>query len=196
MAAVKGKQEAKDCALLLNEIKFDVCYTSNLKRAFNTLKIVLENINQDPPIFRSEALNERDYGDLIGKNKQETALKFGDKQVEIWRRSYDIPPPNGESLKMTCDRVIPYFENTIIKDINYNNYKNILISAHGNSIRAIIMYLLKYNRQTILKTEVGWCEPWIFSFNNNKLIGLNILSRTNSKSKSILPINPFINTKK
>ena len=123
----KGINEAVQCAKLLTNIKFNICYTSNLKRAQNTLSLILKGINQYPEIIKNKALNERDYGDLIGKNKLDTANKYGDKQVEIWRRSYDIPPPGGESLKMTCERVIPYFKNIILKNIISNNYNNGLI---------------------------------------------------------------------
>jgi len=190
----KGINEAIDCSQLLMDIKFNICYTSNLKRAQNTLKLILEGLKQTPKIITDQALNERDYGDLIGKNKLETAKRYGAKQVEIWRRSYDVPPPGGESLKMTCERVIPYFKNVILNNINMNNYSNTLIAAHGNSIRAIIMDVLKYNPNQILKTEIGWCEPWILSFKKSKLIDLTILSRVGESSKSNLPFKPKLNT--
>jgi len=190
----KGIKEAIDCSKLLINVQFDICYTSNLKRAQNTLSLILEGLKQNPKIINNIALNERDYGDLIGKNKLETAKKYGDKQVEIWRRSYDVPPPGGESLKMTCDRVIPYFNDTILSNVIDNNYCNTLIAAHGNSIRAIVMNVLKYNPEQILKTEIGWCEPWILSFKSKKLIDLKILSRTGELSKSNLPFKPKFNT--
>ena len=183
----KGVNEAIECSALLNSFNLNLCFTSNLKRAQNTLSLILEHMNQSPPIIKNVALNERDYGDLIGKNKAETALKYGDKQVEIWRRSYDTPPPNGESLKMTCDRVIPYFKNVILEKANdFNENANILISAHGNSIRAIVMHLLSLSPELILKTEVGWCEPWIFTFKNKNLINFKIIKRI-EESKSSLP---------
>jgi len=183
----KGVIEAKECSELLQNIKIDICFTSNLLRAQKTLSIILKELNQNPEIVFSENLNERDYGDLIGKNKSETALKYGEKQVELWRRSYDVPPPNGESLKMTCERVVPYFSDVVVSNIKQNNYKNILISAHGNSIRAIVMKLLNYNKNQILKTEIGWCEPWVFSYKNSKLAKLKILNRKNETSMSKLP---------
>jgi len=189
----KGKKEAFECSKLLMHLTFDICYTSNLKRAQNTLSLILKGLNQQPKIIKNVSLNERDYGDLIGKNKLETAEIFGSKQVEIWRRSYDTPPPGGESLKMTCERVIPYFKNTILKHIFDNNYNNTLIAAHGNSIRAIVMDVLKYDSKQILKTEIGWCEPWILSFKNDNLINLEILSRKNETSKSNLPFKPQFN---
>jgi len=184
----KGVKEAIECAKLLNNINISVSYTSNLKRAQKTLSLILGAINQKPSTIINKSLNERDYGDLIGKNKADTAEKYGDKQVEIWRRSYDTPPPNGESLKMTCERVIPYFKNVILKEQKENNYKNILIAAHGNSIRAIIMFLLNLTPELILKTEVGWCEPWIFTFKNNNLNAFKILTRQSDKSMSYLPV--------
>jgi len=184
----KGINEAKECSDLLSDFFIDKCYTSNLLRAQKTLNIVLEKMNQSPRIVKNIALNERDYGDLIGKNKAETAKKYGDKQVEIWRRSYDTPPPNGESLKMTCERVLPYFKEIIMKDDLFNkNQSNILLSAHGNSIRAIVMHLFNLSPELILKTEIGWCEPWIFTFNNKELIDFKILTR-NEKSNSHLPV--------
>ena len=184
----KGVNEAIECASLLKKYNIDICYTSNLMRAQKTLDLVLKNMNQYPEIIKNEALNERDYGDLIGKNKADTALKYGDKQVEIWRRSYDTPPPNGESLKMTCDRVNPYFNDFILSKISSLNDKaNILISAHGNSIRAIVMHILNFTPELILKTEIGWCEPWVFSYKDNNLTDFKILTRSEN-SNSYLPI--------
>ena len=162
----KGKNEAVYAGDILNQENIipEIAFTSELKRAQDTLSIILKKMNLSIPIKKNIALNERDYGSLIGQNKSEAAEKFGKDQVQKWRRSYDIPPPDGESLKMTCDRVLPYL-NTTIMDM-FDNYKTILISAHGNSIRAIVMDLLNYNSKDILKTEIGWCEPWIFSFNS------------------------------
>ena len=184
----KGIDEAEECSELLKDLLIDKCFTSNLVRAQNTLSIILNKLNQNPQVVKNEALNERDYGDLIGKNKAETAKKYGDKQVEIWRRSYDTPPPNGESLKMTCERVLPYFENVIMQDNLFEkNNSNILISAHGNSIRAIVMHLFNLSPKLILKTEIGWCEPWVFTFDKNIIVDFNILTRK-EESNSKLPI--------
>ena len=182
----QGKDEAKQAVGLLNHYNFDMAFTSDLIRAQDTLSIILEGIKQsDIPIKKNIALNERDYGDLIGQNKAEAAEKFGAEQVHIWRRSYDIPPPGGESLKDTADRVIPYLKNEIMPHIMKG--KQIIISAHGNSIRAIVMYLQNYTPEQILKTEIGWCEPWIFDFENDTVINLKIVSRPESKSMSRLP---------
>jgi 2,3-bisphosphoglycerate-dependent phosphoglycerate mutase len=131
------------------------------------------------------ALNERDYGDLIGQNKTEAAEKFGSEQVHIWRRSYNIPPPGGESLKDTAERVIPYLQKKILPHVF--DGENVLVSAHGNSIRAIVMSLKNYTPEQILKTEIGWCEPWVFDFEDEKLINLEIIARPNIKSMSRLP---------
>ena len=105
----QGVAEAKQAVNLLEDVNFDMAFTSKLKRANDTLSLILKGIGQESiHIEKDLALNERDYGDLVGQNKAEAAKKFGDEQVQIWRRSYDIPPPGGESLKDTADRVIPY----------------------------------------------------------------------------------------
>ena len=181
----QGVAEAEQAVNLLESINFDIAFTSELKRANDTLDIILKGLRQEIPIEKNLALNERDYGDLVGQNKAEAAKKFGDEQVQIWRRSYDIPPPGGESLKDTADRVIPYLNEKILPEV-YSG-KNIIVSAHGNSIRAIVMALKKFTPEEILKTEIGWCEPWIFNFENEKLINLEIKARPNSKSMSKLP---------
>ena len=182
----QGRDEAKQAVNLLMDYKFDAAFTSDLIRAKNTLSIILEGINQkDIPIIENMALNERDYGDLIGQNKAEAAEQFGKEQVHIWRRSFDTPPPGGESLKDTADRVIPYLKNEIMPLISSG--KNILVSAHGNSIRAIVMDLQNYSPEQILRTEIGWCEPWVFEFENDTVVNLDIVSRPESKSMSRLP---------
>jgi len=186
-----GEKEAHQAGKLLSNINFSFAFTSKLKRAQNTLNTILSYNKSNPEIIENIALNERDYGDLIGQNKSEAALKFGNKQVQIWRRSYDTPPPGGESLKMTCDRTVPYFKKHVLSKIPNNN---IIISAHGNSIRAIIKYLFNYNKNDILKTEVGWCEPWIIVLHDNKVQKFNILNREGSKSMSFIPKDPILST--
>jgi len=182
----QGNEEAEQAGLILKNIDFDLAFTSNLVRAQNTLEIILKEIEKsDLPIEKNIALNERDYGDLIGQNKTEAAEKFGSEQVHIWRRSYDIPPPGGESLKDTAERVIPYLQENIMPHVF--DGKNILVSAHGNSIRAIVMSLKNYTPKEILKTEIGWCEPWVFDFEEKKLINLEIIPRPNVNSMSRLP---------
>ena len=182
----QGRDEAKQAVNLLMDYKFDTAFTSDLIRAKNTLSIILKGIDQkDIPVIENMALNERDYGDLIGQNKAEAAEKFGKEQVHIWRRSFDTPPPGGESLKDTADRVNPYLKNEIMPFISSG--KNILVSAHGNSIRAIVMNLQNYSPEQILETEIGWCEPWIFGFENGNVVNLDIVSRPGNKSMSRLP---------
>ena len=183
-----GEEEALEAGKQLKaiDINFDIAFTSLLKRANKTLFSILEQMDLTwIPITHAWELNERHYGALQGKNKAEVAKEFGDEQVHIWRRSYDIPPPGGESLKDTADRVIPYLNEKILPEV-YSG-KNIIVSAHGNSIRAIVMALKEFTPEEILKTEIGWCEPWIFEFENEKLANLEIKARPNSKSMSKLP---------
>ena len=182
----QGIDEAKQAVELLKKYKFNLAFTSDLIRAQDTLNIILEGINQTSiPIEKNIALNERNYGDLIGQNKIEAAEEFGSEQVHIWRRSYDVPPPGGESLKDTAERVIPYLQKNILPPVFEG--KNVIVSAHGNSIRAIVMSLKNYSPEQILKTEIGWCEPWIFTFKEENIINLEIIARPNSKSMSALP---------
>ena len=149
-------------------LSFDVLYTSALVRAQLTGKIMLDELRQsDLEIIEDKALNERDYGELTGLNKDEARENFGIEQVQVWRRSYDIPPPGGESLKDTFNRVIPYFENKIqplMKD------KNVLISAHGNSLRALVKYLDDISEADIIKLEIGTGEPIVYKFTDGKFI--------------------------
>ena len=183
-----GEKQAKEAANLLVGHNFDLAFTSNLLRAQKTLEIVLSELKIDIPIYINEALNERDYGDLVGQNKVEAAEKFGDKQVQIWRRSFDTPPPNGESLEMTLNRTLPYF-NTIIKP-ELAKGKDIILSAHGNSIRSIVMDLFKYSSEEILKTEIGWCEPIICTFDENlSITDFVCFPRPSEESKSNFPKN-------
>lgn len=157
----KGAQEARRAGRELKGIKFDIAYTSVLKRAQQTLDILLEEIGQpDLPAEKDAALNERHYGDLQGLNKAETAKKYGDAQVHIWRRSFDVSPPNGESLKDTAARTLPYFNSRILPAACSG--KNVLVAAHGNSLRAIVMGLEGLTPEQILKVEIGTCQPIIY----------------------------------
>jgi len=182
-----GISQAKEAGEILKSYDFNICFTSNLKRAQITLQHILDGINQKPKIIFNEALNERDYGDLIGQNKAEAAEKFGVEQVQIWRRSFDVPPPGGESLKMTAERTLPYYKSVILPQIL--NGDNVILSAHGNSIRAIVMEIFKLSPEQILKTEIGWCEPWIISFDDNgNLDKYSIIPRPSESSNSHLYI--------
>jgi len=154
----KGKEEAKKAGQLLKNEKIDVAFTSVLKRAIYTLDIILEEGGfKDIPITQNKALNERDYGDLSGKNKAELAKEVGEEQVHIWRRSYDVAPPGGESLKDTCERVVPYFEEHIKPELKSG--KNVIITAHGNSLRALVMHLENLSPEEILKREIATGDP-------------------------------------
>ena len=159
----KGREEARKGGEKIKQIKFDKAYTSVLQRAIETLSIILQVIGQEKiPIEKDQALNERHYGDLQGLNKAETAKKYGDEQVHIWRRSYDIAPPGGESLKDTAARTLPYFEKKIIPDLKAG--KNILVSAHGNSLRSIVMSLDQMTKEEVLALNLGTGVPIIYEF--------------------------------
>lgn len=154
----KGKEEAREAGKSLKDEKIDVAFTSVLKRAIHTLDLIMEESGHtDLPITKNKALNERDYGDLSGLNKAELAEKVGAEQVHIWRRSYDVAPPGGESLKDTCERVIPYFEKHIIPEIKQG--KNVIVVAHGNSLRALVMHLENLSPEEILKREIATGDP-------------------------------------
>lgn len=157
----QGEEEAKKAGIKLKGIQFDKAYTSDLKRAQKTLAIILKEINQSNlPTEKDKALNERHYGDLQGLDKAETAKKYGDAQVKIWRRSYDIAPPNGESLKDTAARTLPYFRSKIVTDLKSG--KNIIIAAHGNSLRSIVMELDNLTKEQVLELNIGTGEPIVY----------------------------------
>lgn len=170
----KGLEEARMAGLKLKGYHFDYAYASDLKRAQNTLALALESAGHSPvtPVY-DKALNERMYGDLQGLDKSETAKKYGDEQVKIWRRSYDIAPPNGESLKDTAARVIPYFESEIAPKLRAG--KNIVIAAHGNSLRALIMHLENMTPEQILEFEIGTAQPRLYELDGE----MNLLSAKN-----------------
>ncbi len=153
-----GQQEAHRAGQELKGIRFDLAFTSGLMRAQQTLDIILEEIGQTSiPVKKDAALNERHYGDLQGLNKAETAKKYGDAQVHIWRRSFDIKPPNGESLKDTAARTLPYFRMFIQPAAAAG--QNVLVSAHGNSLRAIVMDLDKLTPEQIMLVNIETCRP-------------------------------------
>ena len=185
---ILGEKEAHAAGVILSQNKIHHAYTSKLKRAQKTLNTILSYNTSSPSITHNPALNERDYGDLIGQNKEDAVKRFGADQVQIWRRSYNTPPPGGESLEMTYNRTVPYFIDNIL---NKAMKSNVIISAHGNSIRAIIKYLFNYTNDEILKTEIGWCEPWIISFNNKSITNFKVLNRPDAKSMSFFPRHPI-----
>ncbi|WP_313530683.1 2,3-bisphosphoglycerate-dependent phosphoglycerate mutase [Sphingobacterium multivorum] len=153
-----GQQEARQAGKALANERIDIAYTSALMRAQHTLNIILHEMgNPSVPIVINAALNERGYGQLEGLNKAETAKKYGAGQVHIWRRSFDVPPPGGESLKDTYERVIPYYEHFIAPKLKEG--KNVLVVAHGNSLRALIMFLEHLSPEQILEREIATGQP-------------------------------------
>lgn len=164
--AERGITEAEQAGELLKDYRFDEAFSSVLKRANRTLDIILNKIGQQNiPLTRDLALNERMYGDLQGLDKNDVRAKYGDEQVLIWRRSFDIAPPNGESLKDTANRVIPFYEANIAPKLKAG--KNIIIAAHGNSLRALIMHLEGLTREEILKVEVPTGKPRVYHLTND-----------------------------
>ncbi len=150
-------------------IEFDVAFTSVLKRAQNTLSLVLEEMGQSALIVhKDKALNERDYGDLNGLNKDDARKKWGEEQVHIWRRSYDTPPPGGESLKDTVARVLPYFIQEILPAVLRG--ERTLVAAHGNSLRALIMVLERHTPESIIARELATGVPIIYKLNADSTV--------------------------
>tara|TARA_B100001109_G_scaffold245105_1_gene232529 strand:- start:676 stop:1308 length:633 start_codon:yes stop_codon:yes gene_type:complete len=167
----RGVSEAKNAGKLIleQEIEFDVMYTSMLSRAQKTGDIILGILNhKEIPIIKNEALNERDYGSLAGLNKDDARKKWGEEQVHIWRRSFDMPPPDGESLKDTADRVLPYFETEIMPKVISGS--SILIAAHGNSLRALIMKLDSISPEDIVKLEIPTGAPIQYEFSKSGIV--------------------------
>jgi 2,3-bisphosphoglycerate-dependent phosphoglycerate mutase len=156
----KGKEEAYKAGELLKDIRFEVAYTSMLTRAQETLRIILETIGLLIPVIKDEALNERHYGALQGLNKDRAREKWGKEIVHLWRRSFDIPPPEGESLKDTAARTIPFLERAIMGDIL--DGRNVLVVAHGNSLRSIVMFLENLGPDEIIKVEIPTGTPIVY----------------------------------
>lgn len=175
----KGENEARRAGLLLREVPVDVLFTSVLTRAMRTADIALTEAGRTGlPTHRDQALNERHYGDLQGLNKAETAEKYGAEQVHIWRRSYDVPPPGGESLKDTRERVAPYFEEHIAPLLRAGT--NVLVVAHGNSLRSLIMLIEHLTPDEILKTEIATGVPITYELDAD----LHVVSKTVLSSPS------------
>ena len=154
------------------KIDFDIHFTSELIRAQSTGIIIQKIIEKNINTIKNIALNERDYGDLSGLNKDEARKKWGDEQVHIWRRSYDVPPPGGESLKDTSNRVIPYYKDKILPKLNLG--QNILVTAHGNSLRASVKEIESISSEDIVKLEIATGEPIIYSYSQNKYRKLDL----------------------
>jgi len=157
----RGVEEARQAGEKLRGYHFDKAYTSVLQRAIRTLDIILEVIGRkDLPVEKDQALNERMYGDLQGLNKEETAKKFGAEQVKLWRRSYDVNPPNGESLKDTAARVLPYYNAHIVPDLKAG--KDLLVVAHGNSLRALVMQLDNLSKEEVVELNIPTGVPLVY----------------------------------
>ncbi|HEV7733400.1 MAG TPA: 2,3-diphosphoglycerate-dependent phosphoglycerate mutase [Candidatus Binatia bacterium] len=162
----KGELEAAVAGEKLRGRRIDVLFTSVLQRAIETARIALDKAGMPaPPTVRATEINERMYGDLQGLDKAEAATQFGDAQIKIWRRSYDTPPPNGESLADTAARVIPYWERTIRPELLAG--RNVLIAAHGNSLRALVMHLDGLTREQVLELEIPTGAPILYELDAN-----------------------------
>jgi len=156
----QGRAEARRAGQMIADLRFDVAYTSALSRAQETLHLVLEAAGQKPPVIRDQALNERHYGDLSGLNKAETAKRYGEEQVKLWRRSYDVAPPGGESLELTARRTLPFYDRAISGDLRQG--KNVLVVAHGNSNRSIVMSLERLTPEQVVALELGTGVPLVY----------------------------------
>lgn len=158
----KGVEEARAAGRRLRAqgVEFDVAFTSALGRAQRTLRLALGELGQDPPVIADQALNERDYGDLSGLNKDDARKKWGEEQVHLWRRSYDVPPPGGESLKDTVARALPYYAQEILPRVLRG--ENVLVAAHGNSLRALVMVLDRLGPDTIPGVELATGVPLFY----------------------------------
>ena len=163
----KGIEEAHNAGKIISSLKinFDLVFTSALIRAQNTAQIILKEINQPLSTIKNQALNERNYGDLAGLNKDDARKRWGDEQVHIWRRSYDVPPPGGESLKDTGERVLPFFMKEILPQVCKG--KNVLVAAHGNSLRSLIKFLDNISDEDIVKLEIATGAPIHYVLNED-----------------------------
>jgi len=165
----KGEIEAATAGEQLADVRFDMVHTSALIRAQRTAEIVMSKnrVSGEIPTKQDERLNERHYGDLQGLNKAETAEIHGADQVHIWRRSFDVPPPGGESLEMTAERTIPYFVEEIIPDLSSG--MNVLVAAHGNSLRSIVMHIEDISPEDITSLEIPTGVPMYYKFDDGKI---------------------------
>lgn len=168
----RGQEEARAAAARIQDLRFQVAYTSVLKRAEETLAIVLKALGQTPPVIRDQALNERHYGDLEGLDKAATAARYGDEQVHVWRRSYDVAPPNGESLADTAKRTLPFFDRAILGDLKQG--KNVLVVAHGNSNRSIVMQLDRLSPSEVVRLELATGVPVVYTLRDGEVIAKEV----------------------
>jgi 2,3-bisphosphoglycerate-dependent phosphoglycerate mutase len=166
-----GIEEARNAGRRLKEmgVQFDIAFTSDLSRAQRTCKLILEEIGQpDLKTIANQALNERDYGDLSGLNKDDARARWGEEQVHVWRRSYDVPPPGGESLKDTVARVLPYYIREILPRVMRG--ERVLVAAHGNSLRALVMVLDGLTSETIPSLELATGIPLVYDLNDDTTV--------------------------
>tara|TARA_Y100001970_G_scaffold55388_1_gene70179 strand:- start:1465 stop:2064 length:600 start_codon:yes stop_codon:yes gene_type:complete len=164
-----GVSEAEEAGRILSSHRIDVVHTSDLIRAQRTAEIIM-SLNESSEGYSTKfdwRLNERNYGSLQGLNKGETAEKFGAEQVHIWRRSFDVAPPDGESLEMTAERTIPYFEEEILPDLQAG--KGVLVSAHGNSLRSIVMHIEGISPEDIVSLEIQTGSPMFYEFESGEI---------------------------
>ncbi len=159
-----GEDEARRAGERLRGTTFDVAYTSALSRAQETLRLIVETSGIEVPIIRDAALNERDYGDLAGLDKAATAARYGAEQVHIWRRSFDIAPPGGESLKDTAARTLPFFERAVLEDVRAG--RDVLVVAHGNSNRSIVMRLDGLDEDAVTSLEIATGVPLVYELDS------------------------------
>ncbi len=167
----QGVAEARTAGRKLKAqgLRFDVAFTSALIRAQRTLDIMLDELGQRGiPVLKDQALNERDYGDLVGLNKDDARKRWGEEQVHVWRRSYDVAPPGGESLRDTAARVLPYYIQEILPRVLQGN--RVLVSAHGNSLRALVMVLDRHTTESILKLNLDTGVPMIYRLNADSTV--------------------------
>jgi 2,3-bisphosphoglycerate-dependent phosphoglycerate mutase len=167
----KGVEEARAAGVKLKAqgLRFDVAFTSKLVRAQRTLDLVLDEMGQTSiPVLKDQALNERDYGDLAGLNKDDARAKWGAEQVLLWRRSYDVAPPGGESLKDTAARVLPYYIQDVLPRVLRG--ENVIVVAHGNSLRALVMVLERLSPKDIVAREIGTGVPMIYRLNADSTV--------------------------
>ena len=161
--AIKAGKDLKT-----KNIKFDIMFTSDLLRAQETGRLILEHMDQsDIQVIKNQCLNERNYGDLAGLNKDDAREKWGEEQVHVWRRSFDVPPPGGESLKDTAERVLPYFHSEIFPKVE--DGLDVLIAAHGNSLRALVMELEEINSNEIVKLEIATGDPLTYEYSEGNI---------------------------
>ena len=171
----RGREEARRAGAALRDVSFDVAYTSALRRAQDTLGLVLEAAGLLVPVIRDAALNERDYGDLAGLDKAETAARYGEEQVHRWRRSFDEAPPGGESLQDTAARTLPFFERAVLGDLRHG--RDVLVVAHGNSNRAIVMHLEGLGPDEVVAVELATGVPLLYDLDDAGLVTRGRASR-------------------